>query len=350
MHRTIRVLSLLLLVVCFATRIGPSNAADDPEGRLKPGHCPCSGGKACWHYLRSPLRPPEDPCRCGVCAVKGDCSTKDRPEGWGAQCMGSQKPECFWKRHAASWGITCSACAADTECTSCDDLPGAPDAATKAQLEKQLTIEAGAGASKKNDADAARKRMLVGWSPHFYVASDVQQLKLLTQGGAPRVADAHEILHLTLERAEKAYDDFVAVWGDEGGAGGRMGIFLAERGQKRAAWQATYFGNAKTHMLYGGGPGKVAGGFCVNGFAASMDEQGNDRDLHPYIRHMIGHILYSCWHKVAPDLKKCPRWAFAGVADWLCKLEPLFVDWTTFCFDEANGPTGSGKDWSARRA
>ena len=348
MTRTIRVLSLLLLLVWAGARVQRSQAADDPEGRLKPGHCPCAGGKACWHFLRSPLRPPEDPCRCGICALKGDCSTKDRPEGWGAQCMGSQKPACFWKRHAASWGITCSECAADTECTSCDDLPGHADAEAKAQLEKQLTIEGGQGLTKKSDIDAAKKRMLVGWSAHFYLATDIKGLKLLTQGGAPRFAEPHEMLHLILERAEKAYDDFVAVWGEEGTSPGRMGIFLAERAQKQAAWQLAYFGSPKTHMLFGGGAGKVAGGFCANGFATSLDDLSDDRSLHAYVRHMIGHILYSCWHKVAPDLKKCPKWAFAGVADWLCKLDPLFVDWTTFCQDEAAGPTGSGKDWERK--
>ena len=336
MRSPFRTLSYALVLGWLGVLAHPV-VGDDPPDRMKPGHCGCVEGKACWHYLRTPLRPPEDPCRCGLCAVKGDCSTKDRPSGWSGECMGAQKPECFWKRHAASWGITCSGCLTDTECGLCDSIPGAPDKTALPDVRKQLSKE----------GDSPKKKMMVGWSEHFYVATDIPRLKLLTQGGAPRVADQHELLHLFLERAEKAYDDFVAVWGGLG-TGGKTGIYLADRNQKMEAWQLSYFGNAKTNMLYGAGSTRVSGGYCVNGFATSADEFGNDRDLHAYVRHMIGHLLFSMWHRVDPDVRKTPKWAFAGAADWLCKIDPLFADFTVFCFDEGNGSQGSGKDWAAK--
>ncbi len=329
---------MAILLGWLAVALSASASGETTAERMKPGHCACSEGKACWHYLRSPLTPPEDPCRCGLCAAKGNCSSKDRPEGWSGACMGSQKPACFWKRHAASWGIKCLACAEDTDCPSCDDLPSHVDAATKAALEKQAKIE----------GDSPKRRVLVGWSEHFYVAMDIQRLKLLTQGGAPRVADQHELLHLFLERAEKAYDDFVETWGDEVRLGKPMGIFFAERNAKKETWQQAYFGNAKTDMIYGGGDGKIAGGFCWNGFAISLDDEGSDRDLHACERHMIGHLLFSCWHGVTGIQKFCPKWAFAGVADWLCKKDPLFFDWTKFCHDEGTGASGTGREWDKR--
>ncbi len=329
---------LAALCVVLAPPRGPARADDEPPDRMRLGHCGCVEGKACWHYLRSPLRPPEDPCRCGLCKAKGTCGQKDRPDGWSAECMGSQKAPCFWKRHAASWGITCLACAEDKECDACDAIVGLPDADRLAQLKKQAIYE----------GDGGRRRVLVGWTEHFYLATDIPRIKLLTQDGAPRVADQHEIVHLFLERAEKARDDFVAGFGDEVRQGKPMAIYLAERAQKRDAWQSAYFGNAKTNMVYGGSDGPISGGFCWNGFALATDDHGTDRDLHAAVRHMVGHILFSCWHGVTGLQKNCPKWAFAGVADWLCKQDPLFADWTTFCHDEGTGANGSGKDWDAK--
>src|SRR5688572_23866197 len=82
----------------FASPMRPAASEETLEERMKLGHCPCSQGKACWHYLRTPLRVPEDPCRCGLCRSGGSCESKERPEGWSAACMGSQREECFWKR------------------------------------------------------------------------------------------------------------------------------------------------------------------------------------------------------------------------------------------------------------
>jgi len=332
----------LAAFVCLAWLTGGLRVArseDPPPPRFKLGHCGCKEGKACWHFLRSPMRPPEDPCVCGLCLAKGDCSTNPKPDKWSADCAGSQKPECFWKRHASSWGISCARCALDEECTACD-LPGAPDGPKKATLAKQFALEFG--------DPVARRKACVGWSRHFYCASDIPALKVLTQSGAPRVVDAHEIVHLFLQRAEIAYDDFVAVWGDQIRLDKPMAIYLAQKTVKKDAWRAAYFGAGKAEMVYAGAEGKIAGGFCWNGFAASHDEYSDDRDLHAYCRHMIGHILFSCWHGVGGKNKECPRWAFVGAADWLCKIHAPFEDWTTFCQEEGGSPGGNGKDWDQK--
>ncbi len=88
MRSPFRTLSYALLLGWLGVLAHPVGADDPPADRMKPGHCGCVEGKACWHYLRTPLRPPEDPCRCGLCAVKGDCSTKDRPPGWSGRVHG----------------------------------------------------------------------------------------------------------------------------------------------------------------------------------------------------------------------------------------------------------------------
>ena len=117
-----------LLAALFAGTERLFPAASGEEGyleRLKPGHCPCAEGQACWHYLRSPLKPPTDKCRCGCCLAGGSCETKDRPKGTSGLCWGSAKEECFWKRHAYSWHLQCSECWTNEECAACDgDLGG----------------------------------------------------------------------------------------------------------------------------------------------------------------------------------------------------------------------------------
>jgi hypothetical protein len=224
---------------------------------------------------------------------------------------------------------------------SADGVASLPDEGAAATAKKQLAKE----------GDSAKRPITLGWSAHFYVVTDIPRLKLLTQGGAPRVADQHEIVHLFLERAEKAYDDFDRWFGGGVSLGRPMAIYLPERTATKERWQASYFGNPKTDMIYGGGGSdKIAGGFCGNGFCVSNDEAGSDHDLHGNVRHMIGHILFSSWHGGDPWQKKCPKWAFAGAADWLCKLEPRFRDWTTFCQDEGPVANGSGKDWDKRAA
>jgi hypothetical protein len=256
--------------------------------------------------------------------------------------MASPKPECFWKRHAASWGLACSRCAVDVECPACDALPRAPDEKTRAALRRQLDLEF---ADRSPDD---RARCAVAWSKHFYVATDVNRLKVRCQHGAPRVVDAHEIAHLFLQRAEQAFDDFVAVWGNEIRLDRPMAIYIATKRAKKDAWRAAYFGGAGAQMVFAGADGKIAGGFCWNGFAMSLDDYDDDRDLHAYARHMIGHILFSCWHGVGGFQQECPRWAFVGAADWLCKSHPFFRDWTTFCQEEGHPPSGPGDRWEER--
>ena len=345
MRPSFHVLCMLLLGVWLGG-IRAIHAGETPEQRMKPGHCGCQSGGACWHYLRAPMRVPEDPCRCGLCAGGGSCAGHEPPPGWSLDCVNSPSPDCFWRRHAASWGIQCSRCAVDTECPACDGLPGQPDAKTKAQLAKQRSLEFGLSTFK--DDEATKKRGVVAWSRHFYLATDIPSLRLLTQSGGPRFADTHEVAHLFLERAEKAYDDFVAVFGDEIRLDKPMAIYMAEHAAKKDAWRAAYFGGAKTQMVYAGAEGKIAGGFCWNGFAVSLDDYDKDRDLHGYVRHMIGHILFSCWHGVGGLNKECPRWAFSASADWLCKSHPLLRDWTTFCQEEGHSPSGNGERWEEK--
>ena len=319
---------------------GPGDEDSHYVQRRKPGRCLCDEGQGTWEYLRSPLRPPADPPWCGLLLAKGDCGSKDRPKGTPGPCWESQKEECFWKRHAYSWKIQCSQCFEESECEACDVLIGKPDPKVTEMLQRQLEIEG---------HDPRRHPLWIAVSPHFYVVTDIdRKMKVLTKGGAPRVASGHEVAHLFAERCERAYEDF-AHW-FKGGlqAPKKMGVYLMTKQRTSEAYAERYLGSARTDMLYGGGDVKIGGGFCGNGFVGSLQENRDDQDLHAYCRHMIGHILFSCWKKVSGHEKDCPKWAFIGAAHFLEKLLEPHEDYATFCSEETTAPSGSGKDWMKR--
>ncbi|MDJ0520534.1 MAG: HEAT repeat domain-containing protein [Planctomycetota bacterium] len=337
---------LLLFPVVAAAFVFPLLAGDnaarakDDESpyvlRRKAGKCLCHTGFASWEYLRSPLRKPNDPPVCGLIKSGGNCSSRARPRGTSGTCWASQKKECFWKRHSYSYGIHCSACWADDECSPCDKLIGKPSEKIQALLDKQMKVEAG----------PKERHMVIAISKRFYVVTDIhRKLKVKTEGGAPRLATSHEVAHLFLERCERAYADFVHWFGGDSKQTGPMGVYLMAKHSRAEAYAEKYLGNKSTDMLYGGGTTRIGNGFAFNGFVGSLQEQRNDQDLHAYCRHMIGHILFSTWKKVNGKEKYCPKWAFIGAAHFMEKLLDPHKDYATFCSNETTAPSGSGKDW-----
>ena len=308
--------------------------------RRKLGKCLCHTGQASWEYLRAPMRKPADPPRCGLIMAKGNCATRPRPKGTSGMCWGSQKQECFWKRHAYSWKIHCSECFAESECESCDKMIGKPNPKVEADLRRQLKIE---GHSKK-------KKLYMAFTPHFYIVTDLHnRVKVKTDGGAPRLMSGHEFLHLFAERCERAYNDFVHYFKGNQKQSGLMGVYLMRRLRTAESYAHKYMGNARTDMIFGGSDeSKIARGFCFNGFVGSQDENRSDVDLHAYVRHMIGHILFSTWQKVNGNEKYCPKWAFIGAAHFLEKLLEPHKDCVTFCSQETTAPSGPGSDWDKR--
>lgn len=329
--------AFLLPFLAGAPRAGGFDEDGEYMQRRKPGKCLCHTGHASWQYLRTPLRPPADPPVCGLLRAGGDCRNKNRPKGTSGVCWGSQKEECFWKRHAYSYGMACSECWKDEECTACDKLIGKPDPKVQAMLQRQLGIEGG---------EKRRGPLVIAVSQHFYVVTDIhRRLKVPTEGGAPRVASAHEVAHLFLERCERAYDDFNHWFGGGAMLGKPMGVYLMAKQRTAESYAEKYLGSARTDLLYGGGSSRIGGGFAGNGFVGSLSESRSDTGLHSYCRHMIGHILFSCWLKVDPKEKYCPQWAFIGAAHFLEKLLEPHEDEVHFCSDETTAPSGSGKDW-----
>jgi hypothetical protein len=337
--RWIPILAVLTAAFVWAERAARTARGDAYEERVKPGHCPCAEGQACWHYLRSPLKPPADKCRCGCCLSGGTCESRDRPKGTSAACWASPKEECFWKRHAWSWKLQCSQCLTDTECDACDkDLVRDPKVVER--IQKQLVFE---GSTKRNP-------LWIVVSPHFYVVTNLHhEVKVPTEGGAPRLASGHEIAHLYAQRLEIAWEDFNHWFGGGVSMGRPMAVYLVRSKQQEEAIQERYFGGAKTDMNYGYGDGdRIAGGMSGNGFAACYSEEGSDLSMHALCRHMVGHINFSCWVTVSGKERECPIWAFEGAAYFMEKLLPEHFDIAHYCTSETAAPSGSPKDWDKK--
>lgn len=339
-----RWLALAALATAFVLAQGLAGGDGDRDtpylARLKPGHCPCDQGQACWHYLRSPMKPPTDRCRCGCCLAGGTCEGRERPKGTSGACWSSGKEECFWKRHAQSWRLQCSECWTNSECEACDADLGGRDPKVVERLAKALEVE---GSTKKWP-------LSVVFSPHFYIVTDLErQVKVPVEGGSFRIASAHEIAHLYAQRAEQAWEDFGHWFGGDLRLSKPMAIFLVGKASTEAAIQEKYFGGARTNMVYGAGGGdRISAGLAGNGFAACYAEEGSDLSMHAYVRHMVGHILFSCWAGGSGMKKECPIWAFEGAAYFLEKLLPEHADLAHYCSSESAAPSGSPKDWDKK--
>lgn len=337
--RWIPILAVLTAAFVCAERAMRPARGDAYDDRVKPGHCPCAEGQACWHYLRSPLRPPLDKCRCGCCLAGGTCEARERPKGTSAACWSSDKEECFWKRHAWSWKLQCSECLTNAECEACDkDLVRDPKVIDR--LKKMLEFE---GSTKKSP-------LWIVVSPHFYVVTDLHhEVKVPVEGGAPRLASGHEIAHLYAQRLEIAWEDFNHWFGPQVRLDRPMAVYLVRSNSREAQIQEKYFGGARTDMIYGAGTSdRIAAGMSGNGFCACFSEEGTDASMHAYCRHMVGHILFSCWVVVSGFEKECPIWAFEGAAYFMEKLLPEHFDIAHYCTSETAAPSGSPKDWDKK--
>lgn len=316
---------------------------DDYEERQKPGVCWCEKGNASWAYLRSPLKPPQEPSRCGLLRHGGNCAKRARPKGTSGTCWGSGKVDCFWKRHAYSYKIQCSECWSNDECPSCDTLIDGRDAKTQAWLTKRLEREA---------ETLGMKNLVIVRSPHFYVVTNMhKKTKLVTRSGGKRLMTAHEVAHLYAQRCEQAYEDYMHWFGGPISFTKPTAVFVVDTQKEYEAVGARYFGRAGIHMNYAFAFNeRISDGVSGNGFVVSAQRENSDTKMHGYCRHQVGHILFSCWQVSNGFEDHCPRWAWCGVAHFLEKLiDPLHRDYATFCYGEANkGGTGPVKKWAKR--
>ena len=333
-----------LLTVAFLCPAFPPPlraAADDYDDRRRPGRCLCHTGRSTYQYLRSPLTPPEDPSHCGLVRAGGDCGNRERPKGTSADCWGSTRRECFWKRHARMWDIACTLCIADDKCGECDASLTHITEARREELRRQVALE----------RKVFGPNVVIARSPHFYVVTSAdKRIKLLTSRGTKRLMTAHEIVHLYAQRCELAYEDFVHWFGPELSVMTKpMAVFVVDGLREFDAVGNRYFGGYGIHMNYAFAYNdRISGGYCGNGFVVSQRRETNESRMHMYARHQVGHILFSCWHLANGFESHCPRWAWIGAAHFLAKQLDIHHKYATYCVGEEEGANGPQDKWAHR--
>jgi HEAT repeat protein len=375
-----RVTSRLSLLALFATLVlsaGSAGAEDDPV-------CTCREGNACWRYLRAPVAPPDDPCVCEHCRRAGKHTGEEPwPDDWVQLTFKGKENQlaAFLRRHAASWGLTCSLCDQTR-------LPGleAPERypfSPKSErnwnpralemIRKQLAIE----------KDLLPYSPVVIESPHFYLVLDIPELKIQVQGrnrNTTRTAEMHELGHVYIERLEKGYMEFCRVFGPP-----RMkrpiGVYMPESSAVARVIQETYLGHPDTTILLGGGSSTISGGHCMCGFTAGLHRQKlpskprnegfavkwrggrkaappghfvrlmDDDQVHLRVRHLLGHTLLAMWPTVNVKPVSLRPWLYVGVGHWLARRHPRLGELATYCGEECKPLRDSGKKWieKARR-
>jgi HEAT repeat protein len=349
---------LALALFLFAVPVPRAAAGEDDEQEpaAREPKCTCATSNACWHYLRAPVEPANDPCWCPKCTPDAKHDGTKPPEGWNPQCFTGKSLDCFLRRHAASWRITCSECLDGVKCCDFknpDRCPACGEGDAKDPFAKDaFGKDARASAAERVAIEQKvfdKKKPCVAYSRRFYVVTDVQKLAIRTQGGQ-RYVDAHEYAHVVLERAEKAYREFDQAFKGRVGLLRPMGIFLPQRETTGFAIREAYFRNKNAPMIYssyaGASESHISQGFCLNGLCVSVQQAGgDDTGLYHAVRHLMGNILVTCWCVRNGDNKTMPRWVFEGAAHWLGKRHPDLADEVWYCIGEEKKVSGSGKAW-----
>ncbi len=356
--RLTRLLVLIAVTVLLLT--AGARAGDEPS-------CTCAKRRACWHYLNSPSDPPDDPCSCEKCETRERHSGGTPIKGWSPACWSSSRLDCFLKRHAASWRLACSACQENVKCCPLPGVATCPNCGEAGHADPftkdPLRNEARRAIAEQMEVERRyfkKKAPVIVYSRRFYVVTDVKRMRIRNESGGQRWATGHEWAHLMVQRAEIAFDEFSEAFGGGVRLLRPMGIFMPRSMQTARPLQAAYFRAERNHMIYSSyasrSESSISDGFCLNGFcvpiermkgnaSASKNNGGEDYAMHFAMRHMIGHILITCWLRNQGDNRTMPRWAFVGAGQWLGKRIEKLSDNVYHCSGEDQKLSGSGKDW-----
>ena len=310
----------LLLAVSFVRAEGESR------------ECTCEQGCGSYLYLRCPKSVPDDPDPCPA-THHGMHPEKALPGPWNNLCFAQPRMGCFLRRHAASWGISCSLCAVEKccpfpNCANCPECHG-EKAELPAGHQQMADIAKEQRALFKEPLEIAR-------SANYVAITDLKWLKVAVAGGGNRAADQHELLHLYLQRAEMARRDFVNAFGQAYNGVSCVVFVRSETLEKKMA--TLYVGSAVNVVKGYGTTNKWPAGAGNGLFVSGKD----DDELHFTMRHMIGHLLMSTYVAVEPNEKYLPHWIDEGCAHWLAKLHPRAKDFATFCQLEGVATGGGG--------
>ncbi|MFC1524912.1 HEAT repeat domain-containing protein [Planctomycetota bacterium] len=332
---TIVIAALCLLVLFSQWGEGKNN------NKFERGETICKGKTPCWHYLRIPMVY-DEPCGCPCCVHIYSCKDVPLPKDWDSECAKTKSFDCYLKRHRAAWGLKCS------EQYVQGDSPfkkwlNYPFRSASAAIDKD-TIADHMKEEIERETRVFGKRPVIIVSEHFYLVTDIPFLKVkMTRGMPDRKIYTHEIAHLFIYRAERAYEDFVKVFGDDLRLAGPMGIFLTNSTMIRQRVCSAYTRNPNCNLNYGASRKTPNFGFAGLCFAGCRDQHIDDDGLHLFVRHEIGHLLMATLKGF--DLDTNPKWLWIGTAHWLSRLPPRLSERAVVCTNEGPVVPLPGQTW-----
>jgi hypothetical protein len=322
------------------------------------------GNGECQHFLKNPNGVTDDPCFCdkcrnGITGQKHDGHTI--PPGWNPTLFETGGIDCYLKRHAVAWGITCSECMQNDKpwpdggngsvgTVPAKDYAGRPARDTVTQrLSKEARFF-----SKPED-------VIVAYNKHFYVVTDMPDLKVRMPAGSSRVIKRHEWVHLMIERAEFARREWERNLGplmtetqkpnvQNGIPNLPIALLYADKQRDYEKISSEYFKGAASKGLKGAGA-EICGKMCLTGLGMSHEKIGDDHEMLVVTRHQLAHNLLSLWGSWQTRPKSMPEWMDEGLAHWLTKSISQCRQDAHYCTGEGQSQSGQGapsysqKDW-----
>jgi hypothetical protein len=356
-------LAAALAALLFATPAPPADASVADAAFAKCAFESGLGNGECQHFLKNPLGVTDDPCWCDKCRNAEAANQKHDghkyPPGWNSTLMeGGNNIDVYLKRHSVAWGITCSECYGNDKpwpdgknekepgTIPVKDWSGKPARETVMQrLDKERRL------FHKSD------NVVVAYSRHFYIATDIEGLKVKMPSGTSRAISTHEWAHLMIERAEFARREWERNLGPLMTETQKPGIvnpipqipiamFFTEKQRDFEKIGEEYFKAAGNKGLKGAGA-MMCGGTCLSGLGWSKEKLTDDHTMTRFMRHRIGHNLMALWGSWQTRDKALPIWMDEGVAEWLTKSIEQFKDEAEFCTGEGatSQPSWSRKGW-----
>jgi hypothetical protein len=351
-------------------------------GEDAPAICRCHEVRACWHWLKSPNRPPDDPCSCERCEGVARHTGQDPwPDSWRDNRFQDRgaRLDAFLRRHAASWGLACSVCDRIRlpSISEPERYPFRLDSGRRWNPGTAETIRKQAAIEREHLGGA-----IVIRTTRFYLVSDVPKIKIqcLVQQRRRelklREVDAHELAHITAERLEKGYAEFVDAFGPPR-LKRPVGVFLIHSTEAAQRIQAAYLGHPDTTILVGGSARTISKGYCMCGFSVALHAQKHpsiptnnpipvklrggrktappghwialrlqdDDQVHLRLRHLLGHTLMAAWPIVRVQPESLRPWIYVGAGHWLARRHRRLTDLASFCGEECKPLRDKGRKW-----
>ena len=214
------------------------------------------------------------------------------------------------------------------DCEKCENEAG------EAWLAERRRTQAEHAASLATYDEQMDRALRKAKSEHFVIVWEIDKLKV-----DKRLRDAHEMLHLTIDRMERLYADYCAIFGATDREFAQDVVVLVwslEQDQRQSS--AAFCGNESANGV------KLLGSSAVYSVCGSRQRFRGDEELHRNLVHSVAHLLLA--HQEPSNWlgNRKGGWADAGVAHFFEMRYFGLCD--NYCYQEVDSNRDfKGGDW-----